>query len=89
MPANGERTPAEIFPPGEYIKDELEARGISQIDFSQLIKMPFEEFVELLAGQRKLTVSIAYRISQIFGTSWELWLNLEMAWRKFKSTTES
>ena len=34
------RTPAEVFPPGEFLADELEARGWTQTEFAEIIGRP-------------------------------------------------
>ena len=32
-----DRIPAEVFPPGEFLNDELEARGWTQTEFAEII----------------------------------------------------
>ena len=34
------RIPAEVFPPGEFLADELEARGWTQTEFAEMINRP-------------------------------------------------
>lgn len=34
----GHRTAAEIFAPGEFISDELEARGWSQVELAEVLQ---------------------------------------------------
>src|SRR3546814_1609607 len=48
-------TAAEIFPPGEFLKDELEARGWSQTELAEIIGRPTRLINEIIAGDRKST----------------------------------
>lgn len=79
-----ERIPAVAYPPGAYLRDEIEARDFTLKDFAKLIPMSEQKLIELLNGERKLILSVALRIAQLLGTSHEVWLNLESAWREYK-----
>src|SRR3546814_3007260 len=48
-------TAAEIFPPGEFLKDELEARGWSQTELAEIIGRPTRLINEIIAGKRTIT----------------------------------
>lgn len=73
--------PVEAFPPGEFIKDELEARGWEQRDLAEIMGRPERLVSELIAGKRALTAETALQLGQAFGTGAQLWLNLESAYR--------
>ena len=75
------RVPAEVFPPGEFIRDELEERGWSQIDFANIIGRPPRLVNEVISGKRRVTPETALALGEAFGTSAQLWLNLESAYR--------
>jgi HTH-type transcriptional regulator/antitoxin HigA len=77
-------TPAEAFPPGEFLKDELEARGWTQAEFADLIKRPPRLVNEIIAGKRAISPETAHDFAQAFGTSAQLWMNLETAWQLSK-----
>jgi ribosome-binding protein aMBF1 (putative translation factor) len=47
-----ERTPAEVFPPGEFIREEIEVRGWSQVEFAEILGRPPRLISELIAGKR-------------------------------------
>ena len=34
------RNPAEVFPPGEFVREELEARGWTQTDLAAILGRP-------------------------------------------------
>jgi HTH-type transcriptional regulator / antitoxin HigA len=77
-------TPAEVFPPGEFIREELEARGWSQSDLAEILGRPPRLVSELIGGKRALTPETARGLAQAFGTSAELWLNLESSYQLSK-----
>lgn len=72
-----ERKPAEVFPPGEYLKDELEERGWSQLEFAEIIGRPVRVVNEIIAGKVQVTPKTATEIGAALGTSAQFWLNLE------------
>ena len=63
-----ERTPAEVFSPGELIRDEIEARGWSQIELAEVLGRPGRLISELIAGKRAITPETAKALGQAFGT---------------------
>lgn len=68
---------AEAFPVGEYIEEELEARGWSQADFADILKRPAQFVSEIISGKKELTRESAAQVAAAFGTSTELWLSLQ------------
>lgn len=79
-----ERTPAEVFPPGEFIREEIEARGWSQAEFAEILGRPPRLVSELIAGKRGITPETAKGLAAAFGTSAQLWLNLESSYQLSK-----
>ncbi len=75
------RIPAETFPPGEYLSDELDARGWSQAEFADIIGRPASAVSQIVKGKRAITPEIAKELAAALGTGAELWLNLEAAYR--------
>lgn len=75
------RRSAELFPPGEYIKDELVARGWTQTDLARILDRPFPAVNEIIAAKRRITRDTAIGLGEAFGTGPEIWLNLESAYR--------
>lgn len=76
-----ERRPAEGFPPAEFIRDELKARGWTARNLAHLADLPLAVVELLLRGEKEITRGIANGLAVAFGTSWEFWMNLEKAWR--------
>ena len=77
-----DRIPAEVFPPGEYIKDELETRGWSEADLAEMLACPPSDVAAILNGSRELTQDFAQRLAEIFGTSAEVWSSTEARFRR-------
>jgi HTH-type transcriptional regulator/antitoxin HigA len=76
-----EKKRARVNPPGFLIGMELEERGWSQKDFAEILGMS-EQFVSgLIKGERTLTIEVARSVGKAFGTSAEVWMNLEAKYR--------
>lgn len=73
--------PAEVFPPGEYLRDELEARSWSVTDFAQVIGRPVQLVSEILNNRKEITAETATEIAAALGTTPEVWLNLQNTYR--------
>lgn len=72
-----ELQPSEPIHPGEMLKDELEARGLSQRKFAGLIGMPYTAFNEIINGKRPITTDTALKIEAATGISANIWIGLQ------------
>ncbi len=64
--------------PGEILKEEfLEPLGISQTELAKELHTSFRAVNELVNQKRGITVEMALKLSKYFGTTPELWLNLQ------------
>ena len=63
--------------PGEHLAAELEALDMSAAELARRIQAPTNRITEILNGQRAITADTALRLGHFFGTSAELWLNLQ------------
>lgn len=75
---------AEIFPPGEFLREELEERGWSQLDLAKITGKSERLVNEVVNAKRTVTPETAKALSAAFGTSPQYWLNLENAWQLFQ-----
>lgn len=75
------RLPAEVFPPGDMIREELEARGWSQQDLAAIMGTNHALVSEIVNSKRAITPETAVALSRAFGTSPELWMNLEASYQ--------
>ena len=71
----------DLFAPGEYIRDELDARGWTQGDLADIMGRPASFVSKIIGGTKQITRPTAQQLAAAFGTSAELWLNLENAYR--------
>jgi HTH-type transcriptional regulator/antitoxin HigA len=76
-----ERIPAEVFPPGEFIKEELEARGWTQADLAEILGRPPRLVSEIIGGKRAISPETAKGLGDAFGTGAQFWMNLESAYQ--------
>ena len=63
--------------PGEVLKEELEARGITQKEFAKAIAVSYTMLNEILNGKRSITADFAILVEAALGTPAEHWLNMQ------------
>lgn len=78
------RTPAEVFPPGEFLREELAAREWTQQELADILARPPRLISEIISGKRAITPETAKGLSEAFGTSAAYWLNLESQYQLSK-----
>ena len=66
--------------PGEVLRDELDELGLSANALAQSLDIPANRVSAILNGQRGVTADTALRLAGYFGTTPELWLNLQKTW---------
>ena len=76
-----ERIPAEVFPPGDFIKEELEAREWTQTDLAEILGRPHRLVSEIINGKRAISPETAKGLGEAFGTGAQFWMNLESAYQ--------
>ncbi len=76
--------PAEVFSPGEYLRDELEERGWTVPEFAVITGQPVQTVSEILNAKQVITTVTARSLSEALGTSAELWLNLQTAYQLYQ-----
>ena len=68
----------EPITPGEMLLEEfMNPLGISQNRLARDIDVPVTRINQIIKGKRIITADTALRLGQYFGTSAELWLNLQ------------
>jgi addiction module HigA family antidote len=69
--------PRDPIHPGRFLADELAELGMSPAKLAHELHVPANRIYQILSGQRALTADTALRLGQWFGTSPELWMNLQ------------
>lgn len=68
----------EPIHPGEILmEDFIEGFGITQNKLAVAIGVPPRRINEIVHGKRGITADTAIRLARYFGTSEELWMNLQ------------
>lgn len=80
----GARVAAEVFPPGEFLREELEARGWTQAEFAEIIGKDTRLVSEVISGKRAVTPETAIALGQALETGPEVWMNLESQYQLSK-----
>ncbi len=70
-------TQQEACHPGEYLKDELEARGWTQKELAEMIDRPPRIINQIISGKAGITATTAHQLAAALGTSAEMWMNLQ------------
>jgi addiction module HigA family antidote len=63
--------------PGETLRDELAARGLSVAALALKLRVPPQKLQEILCGRRAITAQTALRLARYFGNEAEFWMNLQ------------
>lgn len=67
--------------PGEMLIEEfLKPLGMTQTELAERIHVSFPRINELVNGKRGVTPDTALRLSRLFGTTPEFWLNGQRNW---------
>jgi len=66
--------------PGEMLKDELEARGLSPHALAIALRLPASRISQIVRGRRAITPETALRLARYFGGSAAIWLRLQVAY---------
>lgn len=80
---------AEVFPAGEHLVDELDARGWTQADFAEVLGRPAQFVLEIISGKKEITRESAAQIAAALGTSVEFWLKLQVSYLLWKQAQDS
>lgn len=68
----------DLIPPGEILFEEfMRPLGVSQNRLAREIDVPPGRINEIVKGRRAITADTALRFAKYFGTSAELWMNLQ------------
>lgn len=72
--------PAQPFPPGEYIQDELNAREWTIDDLADVTGITSRQIINLIQGKSGITPDTARALAEAFGQEAQTWMNLQAAY---------
>ena len=75
--------------PGEILRDDLDALGMSASALSKALGVPVNRVTMILNGQRSISADTALRLARYFGTTPQLWLNLQKTWELRRAEIEA
>ena len=70
-------TSSMLIHPGEMIKDEIIARGMTQKELAQQMGVSYTVFNEILNGKRPVTTEYALLLEAALGTNASIWIGLQ------------
>ena len=80
--------PSMLIHPGEMLKDEIEARGITQKDLAKRMGVSYTVFNEILNGKRPITTEYALLLEAALGIDAGMWLRLQADYNMQKAKSD-
>ena len=74
--------------PGEILREEIETIELSANALSKALGVPVNRITMILNGQRGVSADTALRLARYFGTTPQLWLNLQKTWELRRAEIE-
>jgi addiction module HigA family antidote len=68
----------ENFHPGEFIKDEIDARGMKQQELTEKMGIAKNVLSEIIHGKRNLTPLLSLKLEEALGVNAEFWMKLQI-----------
>lgn len=68
------------FHPGYYLKEMVEESGLTQEDFAKRLGTTPKNLSILIRGEQSLSIDIATKLSRMYGTTINYWLNLQQTY---------
>lgn len=82
-------TDREPIHPGEILLEEfLNPMELTQRDLADGIGVPYQRVNEVVRGRRGVTPSTALRLAKFFGTTADVWMNLQQRWDLYYAEAE-
>ncbi len=70
-----------ISPPGDTLKDTIDAQKITQADLAKRMKRPTKTINEIIKGKASITPDTAIQLQRVLGISSEFWMEREKEYR--------
>lgn len=69
------------IPPGEYLEEVLEEKGMSKRELAQRMGRPETKLNDIYTGKKRITEDTALQLEQVLGVPASIWLGLESEYR--------
>lgn len=66
-----------LTPPGAHLREIMEDAGLTQYRLAKELGVQQTRISQVLTGRRAITADTAIRLGRFFGTTAEMWLNLQ------------
>jgi addiction module HigA family antidote len=63
--------------PGRILKSELAEAGLTANAVALALRIPANRLTEIINGRRSISADTALRLARYFGTSAQMWMNLQ------------
>ncbi len=80
---------AEPTHPGEFLREEIDYRGITQTKLANEIGVKVSILNELINGKRDFTIEYAMLIEAALGIDADIWVNLQANYNKARTKHDS
>lgn len=86
MVTKTEAYPDVAIAPGEYLAEEIEARGITQKELAKRMRRPLNAINEIINGKKTITADTALQLEEVMPEiPARFWLNLEAEYQLAKA----
>lgn len=76
-----DRKPAEVFAPGKIIEEERIEQGWTKQYLAERLGVSMGRLNAIVDGRASISVGMAMRLGEVFGTGKQLWINMEKIYR--------
>lgn len=74
--------------PGEVLREDIDASGVTEEALARALDLPSDLLSSILEERAGVNADTALRLARYFGTSPELWLNLQQTWELRRTEME-
>ena len=71
------------------LEEFLIPMNLTQRELADGIRVPYQRVNELINGRRGITPATALRLARFFGTSPDLWMNMQVRWDLFHAQADA
>jgi len=77
-PQDAQVWPDVAVPPGEFLLEEIQARGLKPSALAQSLAVSPRRFRDILAGRKPISADVALALESELGVDAQFWMNLQV-----------